>query len=177
MSQFKLTAGQLFPEMSVTDLQNETLKLGEPKNGADWQMVVVYRGRHCPLCTKFLNQLESFRENLLETGVDLIAISADSKAQAEDQVTKLEISYPLAYGLTMEQMKQLGVYISHPRSAQETDHPFSEPAIFVVNQDKNLHVVDYSNNPFVRPELESLVNGLKWIRDPENNYPIRGTFE
>ncbi|PSU19712.1 hypothetical protein CTM97_18320 [Photobacterium phosphoreum] len=28
------------------------------------------------------------------------------------------------------------------------------------------------NNPFVRPELDSLVNGIGWIRNPENNYPI-----
>ena len=63
MNQFKLTAGQLFPEVSVNNMQDETIKLGQPKNGADWQMVVVYRGRHCPLCTKFLNQLESNKNN------------------------------------------------------------------------------------------------------------------
>ena len=177
MNQSKLSAGQPFPSITVTTLKDETVQLGQPKNGADWQMVVVYRGRHCPLCTKYLNQLESFRERFLETGVDLIAVSADSKEQAEEQREKLEINFPIAYGLTIEQMKQMGVYISHPRSPQETDHPFSEPAVFVVNNEGNLHVVDYSNNPFVRPELEPLANGLKWIRDPENNYPIRGTFE
>lgn len=39
-----------------------------------------------------------------------------------------------------------------------------------------VQVVDISNNPFVRPELEALVSGLAWIRDPSNNYPIRGTY-
>ena len=34
---------------------------------------------------------------------------------------------------TVEQMQQLGVYISHPRSPQETDHPFAEPGLFVIN--------------------------------------------
>ncbi len=66
------------------------------------------------------------------------------------------------------------VYISDPRSPQETDHPFSEPALFVVNNEGNVHVADISNNPFVRPELETLVSGLGWIRNPDNNYPIRG---
>ncbi len=37
-----------------------------------------------------------------------------------------------------------------------------------------LSSVDISNNPFVRPELSALVNGLRWIRNPDNNYPIRG---
>ena len=37
-------------------------------------------------------------------------------------------------------------------------------------------VVDLSNNPFARPDLEVFVSGLEWIRAPENNYPIRGTY-
>jgi len=171
----KLQAGQAFPEIHVKTTNGETLQLGHPKNGADWQMVVVYRGRHCPLCTQFLNELETYREEFLKTGVDLMAVSADSLDQLQDHEPKLQVGFPLAYGLTEEQMKKLGVYISHPRSEQETDHKFSEPALFVVNTDSKLYVVDYSNNPFVRPELGALARGLKWIRDPKNNYPIRGT--
>ena len=74
-------------------------------------------------------------------------------------------------------MKQLGLYISIPRSEKETDHNFAEPGMFIVNQDGNIQVVDISNNPFVRPEIDTLLSGLQWIRNPENNYPIRGTLE
>ncbi|NMV24975.1 thioredoxin peroxidase, partial [Vibrio parahaemolyticus] len=49
--------------------------------------------------------------------------------------------------------------------------------LFVVNEHGDLHVVDISNNPFVRPELGALSRGLAWIRDPNNNYPIRGTLD
>ena len=72
-------------------------------------------------------------------------------------------------------MQALGLYISVPRSEQETDHLFPEPGLFVINADGELQVVDISNNPFVRPEIEALVSGLEWIRRPDNNYPIRGT--
>jgi hypothetical protein len=74
-------------------------------------------------------------------------------------------------------MQTLGLYISNPRSDQETDHPFAEPGLFVINSDGDVQVVDLSNNPFVRPDLLTLVNGLKWIRNPDNNYPIRGTYK
>lgn len=74
-------------------------------------------------------------------------------------------------------MQQLGLYISHPRSAQETDHPFAEPGLFVVNEKGQVQVLDISNGPFVRPELGILLSGLGFIRNPENNYPIRGTVE
>ena len=175
--QHKLAAGQSFPTINVTTREGATAQLGKPRRdtGTDWQMVVVYRGRHCPLCTKYLNQLATFKDELQNIGVDIIAVSADSQAQLEEHMTQLELNYPIAYGLTEQQMKDLGVYISLPRSAQETDHNFAEPGLFVVNNEGNLHVVDMSNNPFVRPELASLVSGLRWIRDPANHYPIRGT--
>ena len=73
-------------------------------------------------------------------------------------------------------MQTLGLYVSVPRSPQETDHNFAEAGLFVTNADGQLQVVDLSNNPFARPDLDVFVSGLEWIRSPENNYPIRGTF-
>ncbi|NQY89500.1 MAG: AhpC/TSA family protein [Colwellia sp.] len=170
----KVHAGSTFPALTTTLLNGEKISLGKPRNGADWQLVVVYRGRHCPLCTKYLNQLETFKEKLLATGVDLVAVSGDSKVQLESHLTQLDVSFSLAYGLSVEQMKELGLYISDPRSPQETDHAFAEPGVFVVNSEGKIQLVELSNNPFVRPELQALVNGLVWIRNPDNNYPVRG---
>jgi len=53
-------------------------------------------------------------------------------------------------------MKTLGLYISLPRSEQETDHNFAEPGLFVVNEIGKLHVVDISNNPFCAPRVGGL---------------------
>lgn len=172
----KLHPGVEFPKITVKSLDDGDVTLGKPTNGTDWQMVVVYRGRHCPLCTKYLNQLESYKKRLHDNKVDLVAISADSKEQLKDHLGKIDVSFPIYYGLTLEQMKMLGVYISVPRSEQETDHDFAEPGLFIINEEGNLHVVDISNNPFVRPELEVLTSGLEWIKNPKNNYPIRGTM-
>ena len=173
----KLIAGDTFPAINATLLDGSSVTLGEPQNALSWQAVFVYRGKHCPLCTKYLNEIESYKQAFSDAGVDILAVSADAKHQVEEQLEKLDISYPIAYGLTEEQMKTLGVYISLPRSEQETDHNFAEPGLFVVNEKGELHVVDISNNPFVRPELGALTRRLAWIRDPNNHYPIRGTLD
>ncbi|UTW45699.1 redoxin family protein [bacterium SCSIO 12696] len=172
----KLPAGSIFPPLQVKDLNDNNVTLGKPQQGASWQLVLVYRGRHCPLCTKYLNQLESYRDRLLQNGVDVVAVSGDSKAQLQAHLSKLQVSFALCYGLTQEQMQTLGLYISIPRSAEETDHNFAEPGLFVINEEGAIQVIDISNNPFVRPELEALISGLEWIRNPDNNYPIRGTL-
>ncbi len=176
MTTHKLIPGTDFPTITVQSLSGDSITLGRPKTGTNWQMIVIYRGRHCPLCTKYLNQIEKYTQRLYENKIDLVAVSADSKAQVEDHLSKLNISFPLYYDLSLEQMEVLGFNISLPRSEQETDHNFPEPGLFIVNEFGKLHVVDISNNPFVRPDLESLLNGLEWIRDPDNNYPIRGTW-
>ncbi len=178
MNTNKLMAGSRFPEIKVKTLNGEDIILGKPENGATWQMVVVYRGKHCPLCTKYLAKFSSMKEDFLKAGVDIVVVSADTKEKATLQAKeKLSLEFKVGYDLSIEQMQQLGLYISYPRSSQETDRPFAEPGLFVVNEDFNLHVVDISNNPFVRPELETLLSGINWIRNPENNYPIRGTYK
>lgn len=55
---------------------------------------------------------------------------------------------------------------------KETDHPFPEPALFVVRPDGKLQIVNVANAPFVRPDLETLVGGLGFVI--ANDYPIRG---
>ena len=177
MTPFKIEAGSLFPKIMAKGLDEKEIDIGKPRENTDWKIVLVYRGRHCPRCTKYLNQLEGCRRDLVDLRIDLAAVSADTKSQLETHMEKLHISYPIYYGLTIEQMQELGLYISVPRSEKETDHPFAEPGLFVINEKNEVQVVDISNGSFIRPELEALVSGLRFIRDPENNYPIRGTYE
>jgi len=176
MTSTKLTTGAAFPKIKATLLDGSQIELGQAQNEATWQMIVVYRGVHCPLCTRYLNQLETHIAALAELGVSVMAVSADSKAQLEAHLEKITVSYPIAYGLTQEQMQTLGLYISTPRSAQETDHNFAEPGLFIVNEEGNLQAVDISNAPMLRPELEVVVNGIKFIRS-QPDYPIRGTLK
>ena len=177
MKTSKLHAGDAFSALHANNRDDNSVDISKPTGNADWQMVVVYRGRHCPLCTKFLNSLAGYRQRLLDIGIDIAAVSADSKAQLDEHLGRLDVNFPLFYGLTLEQMEDLGLYISIPRSEKETDHNFAEPGLFVINSDGRLQVVDISNNPFARPDLDVFVSGLEWIRAPENNYPIRGTHQ
>jgi peroxiredoxin len=170
----KLITGATFPSVEATLLDGTMVNLGKAHNGADWQMLVVYRGKHCPLCVRYLNLLEEHQKALKDIGVSVSAVSADSKVQLEESMDKLSVTYPIAYGLTELQMKQLGLYISAPRSEQETEHNYSEPALFVINSEGTLQAIDISNVPFLRPELDVVVRGLTFVRS-QSDYPIRGS--
>ena len=135
--------------------------------------MIVYRGKHCPLCTKYLTQLNECTGKLAELNVDLVTVSADPQEKAKAQMSDIKPNYKVGYGLSIEQMQSLGLYISEPRSAEETDRPFAEPGVFLVNDKGALQLIDISNAPFSRPDLDTLVGGIGFIRS--KGYPIRGT--
>ncbi|WP_415401774.1 redoxin domain-containing protein [Tateyamaria sp. SN3-11] len=160
----KPAIGGPFPAIEVGRLGGGTLVLGQASDGFDWQVVVVYRGKHCPICTRYLRELNEVIAPLTELGVEVVAVSADREDRAIKQISEVKPDYPIGYGLTEDQMRSLGLYISGPHHGIRVDGPFAEPGLFVVNEKKELWMADVSNVPFLRPQLPSLVNGLKFVR-------------
>ena len=52
-------------------------------------------------------------------------------------------------------------------------HDFPEPALFVLDPTGRAHIIEVSNAPFVRPDLDGIANGLGFIQ--AKAFPIRGT--
>lgn len=157
------------PQITFPTVEGEQIQLG---GKGRWQVAVVYRGRHCPLCRKYLATLNSLLDDFRSADAEVIAISSDPRERAKEEAAEEGWKFPVACELSQDQMRQLGLYISEPRSAQETDRPFAEPGLFITNPDGLLQVVDISNAPFARPDLQGVLNGLKFIQDKD--YPIRG---
>lgn len=167
----KLPAGAPFPDITLPRVGGGEIA---PARVDGWRMLVVYRGKHCPLCKRYLTTLDGLREDFAKQQVEVMAVSADPEAKAAAEVKEQGWSIPIGYDLSMEQMRTLGLYVSSPRSPEETDRPFAEPAVFVINPQGAIQVVDVSNAPFARPDLSALLAGLTFVRDKD--YPIRGTL-
>ena len=169
------TTSKLHPGQSFTPVPFKQLDGGEFTFGASggWQALFVIRGQHCPICKSYLGEIEKRRDAFAGLGVSIAAVSADSEAQTRITAEAAKVNFPLLYGMDETTMLRLGLYVSEPRSTQETDHRFPEPALFVVNPDGVLQLVDVANAPFLRPDLDRLVRGLGFVI--EKNYPIRGT--
>lgn len=174
MKTTKLLSGSEIPSITVPLLEGGAITLGQRTDASNWQIVFVYRGLHCPLCKRYLKKLETLKEGFSQAGAELVAVSGDTEAKARAMVEETGMTLPVAYGLSIPQMQELGLYISHPRSEQETDRPFAEPAMFAINEDGKLQLIDISNTPFNRSDLVELLDTVEWIR--ANDYPIRGTY-
>lgn len=166
----KFEAGGMFPAFAWRAVSGATVA---PVEQSGWRLVVVYRGKHCPLCTSYLGQMNSMQGAFSEAGLKVWALSADPIERARAQVDEQGWTLPVLAGLDEEQMRTLGLYISSPRSAAETDRNFAEPGIFVMNPDGAVQIVDVSNAPFARPDLKGLLAGIQFVM--AKNYPVRGT--
>ncbi|UVW30063.1 peroxiredoxin [Massilia sp. H6] len=170
MSNTKMRAGAVFPEMQWDAVGGGKV---DPMSQSGWRALIIYRGQHCPICKSYLDQLEKLQGQFKDTGVAVFAVSADTQEKAEKQAAECGWTFPIGYGLSIPQMRELGLYVSDPRSPEETDRQFSEPALFVINPQNEAQIIDVSNAPFARPDLESLLKGLQFIIG--KSYPIRGT--
>lgn len=168
----KLQAGSRMPPVSLPMANGSTMDLG---GDGRWKMLVVYRGKHCPICRSYLKTLDGLMADFQHADIQVMALSADTKEKAESEVREESWRFPVGYDLTQDQMRHLGLYISEPRSPQETDRPFSEPGLFVVNPEGGIQILDVSNAPFARPALDTVLKGIKFVREKE--YPVRGTLE
>lgn len=176
MSSPKPAVGTPVPALELRTLGGERRDICKPRAGFDWMLVVVYRGKHCPLCTTYLRELNAVLPDLTAHGVDVVAVSADDQTRAAAHMTEVSPKFEVAYGLTVHQMQQLGLYISDPQNGRGVEAPFAEPGLFVIDDTGALHIVDISNVPFSRPSLEWIAKGIGFRRGPMKDTPINGTY-
>ncbi len=168
----KISAGSEMPEFDLPLIGGGNVHIGGKRD--KYQMVIVYRGKHCPVCKNYLGGFKEIQQNFTDVNTDVVVISGDPEDRAQADVDEFGWDFAVGYGLSQDQMRDLGLYISEPRSETETDRPFPEPGLFVVNPEGKVQIVDISNAPWARPDLARVANGLKYLQD--NNSPIRGTL-
>jgi peroxiredoxin len=164
------TAGTPFPSLDWPAVGGGRVK---PATGEGWRLLVIYRGKHCPLCKMYLATLNEMLGEFKSANIDVSVLSTDSLQKASTEAKECGWEFPVGYDLTVEEARQLGLYVSSPRSPQETDQPFAEPGLFVINPKGQVQIVDVSNAPFARPDLKSLLGGIRFVI--EKDYPVRGT--
>lgn len=139
----------------------------------NFQIVVAYRGLHCPKCKGQLQEIDEMFADVLADGHEVIALSMDDEERAKKTKEDWDIEQlPIAYGLTIGQAKSLGLFMSDGISENEPAH-FSEPGLFVLRKDGTVYAEYIQNTPFGRPNFKDLLEGLRYVT--ENDYPTRGT--
>ncbi len=170
----------LKPREGVPALDVDTLdgswSLAEqtPEN---FTLVVFYRGLHCPICSKYLGEMNKMVDDFAEIGVGMIALSQDSRERAEQARADWGLdNLEVGYGATLEQVRDWGLHRSAGRGKTsigiEEPAEFNEPGVFIVRPDQTLYWSQVSTMPFARPHFREIHGALKFAL--EKDYPARG---
>lgn len=160
------------PELSLALAGGGTWHLSD-QTPQHFTMVIFYRGLHCPVCKNYLGILNSMMDHISELGFSVVVASMDTKERAEQAKADWGLDkVDVAYGLDLETAKKWGLYISTSIKEAENDI-FSEPGLVWIRADGRLYLIDITNMPWARPDLETLMPKAKFA--VENNYPARGT--
>lgn len=147
--------------------------------GDKFDLLVFYRGLHCPLCAKYLLELERLAPEFASRGVQVVAISGDDADRGQQMATKVSASgVKFGYGLSLRSAREWGLYISTSRGKTSIgiDEPalFSEPGVFIVRPDGTLYYGAVQTMPFARPPFQDLLGAIDFA--VAKDYPARGEY-
>ena len=167
------------PALNVPLVTGERFVLGATP-GERFDLVVFYRGLHCPLCAKYLLELERLVPEFEKRGVKVVAVSSDNEERGKAMAEKVKAtSLKFAYGLSLRNARQWGLYISASRGKTSIgiDEPelFSEPGVFIVKPDGTLYYGAVQTMPFARPPFQDLLGAIDFAI--ANDYPARGEYQ
>lgn len=158
------------PDLTI-NLVNDTKWSLSDQHPDNFTLLVVYRGKHCPICKKYLQTIQNHLNEFTEKGVNIIAISSDSEKRAKATYEEWAVEdLPIGYDFPISEARDWGLHIS--KGIKEEPEEFIEPAIFLIRPDQTLYASSIQTMPFARPEIEALLKSIDFIL--EEDYPARG---
>jgi peroxiredoxin len=162
---------QQAPDLTVRLRHGGTYRLQDQKPRL-FTMIVFFRGLHCPVCRAQLRELDTRLDELDRRGVEVIAVSGETRERTETLAKDWQLErLSVAYGLTEDQMRSWGLFVSN---AIKADEPavFNEPALFLISPDHTVFYESILSMPVGRPRLADLLHGIDyWVA---TDYPARG---
>lgn len=167
---------QTAPALSVKTTDGATWTLADqtPEN---FSLVVMYRGLHCPICSRYLKDLDNKLGDFAEAGVTTIALSSDGEDRARQAKEDWKLdNLTIGYGLDLDAARSWGLYISEGigKTSAGIEEPalFSEPGLFLVRPDGTVYFGSVQTMPFARPAFAEILGATKFV--VERGYPARG---
>lgn len=167
----RLLSGSPAPELDVPLAGGGRWRLSE-QSPQNFTLIIVFRGVHCSFCKPEVEKLQTLKAQLAEIGVEAFAVSMDGEDRAARMSSEWALDdLPVGYGMSLDQARAWGLYISRQVKDVEPDI-FSEPGCFLVRPDGTLYSQFQSTAPWMRLDLDVLLRGIKIAL--ERGTPPRG---
>jgi peroxiredoxin len=159
------------PDLTVPLLRGGTYRLADQRPRT-FTMAVFFRGLHCPVCRAQLSELERRLPEFEQRGIEVIAVSGETHERTSRLAREWRLKQlALAYGLTEDDMRAWGLFVSHGIHDGEPA-VFNEPGLFLISPDHTVYYESILSMPVGRPRVDDLLGGIDyWLA---SGYPARG---
>lgn len=171
MTGTNIRPGKPCPPLDIALLDGDRLNVRKlPQDGRT--LLIVYRGKHCPKCKQQLREVDQSIKQFADLGIRPVAISMDDEQATRKSREEWGIkNLPMGCGLSEATARDWGLFISRAEFDYEP-RVFSEPGLFLIENDGTLYAAWIQSSPFSRPRCEDLIKDLEFVE--EKNYPARG---
>lgn len=166
-----LKPADVFPEITFNLVGGGDMRLQDWSG--HWVMLIVYRGHHCPRCKTYIAKLHTLATAYADRDVKLLLATTDPEQLAQRTIDENDWTLPVAHSLSEPDCQTLSLYLTPHESDYELSGNYSEPGLFLINPDGLTQVLERSNSPSVRPDLDVVLDGI--IGTQDRKLPIRGT--
>ncbi len=154
------------------DLVNDTKWSLDEQSPEKFTMIIFYRGKHCPVCKKYLEELQEKLSKFTERGVNVIAVSANTEKISKATYDEWNIpDIPVGFEYPIEEARKLGLFIS--KGIKDTEpETFFEPGLFLIKPNGELYCASIQTMPFARPGFDDILGAIDFVN--KEDYPARG---
>ncbi len=147
---------QPVPALSAPLAGGGNYALGETKP-ENFTVVVFFRGLHCPVCNRYLNDFQDRIDAFAERGTDIVAMSMETPERAERckadwGLQRLRVGHSVDEGTA----RDWGLFVTMRREEDEPPR-FNEPGLFVVDAEGRLAVGVVNSGPRLRPRPDDVL--------------------
>jgi peroxiredoxin len=152
------------PALDVALISGGRFALGA-RRPERFTLILFYRGLHCERCRGYLGEIESMLPDFARRGVDVVAVSCDSRERAERSAREWGLSkLPIGYDLPIDVAREWGLFIS--RAVRDDEAPiFAEPGTFLVDREGNLYFAVINSLTRLRPYPKDILEAIDRIID------------
>jgi peroxiredoxin len=156
----RLIEGQPFPPLALPTAGGGSVKLPGDLAGSA-SVILVYRGSWCPYCSAQLASFARAYDRLTHAGVRVVALSADSRSDAESTVAEHKLPFPVAYGIDPHELAELiGNYVG-----TDLPRPYAQSTNVLLDDQGQVLVAVYSTGAIGRLTPSDVVGYLAHLRE------------
>lgn len=169
-----IKTGDYLPMFALADQNGKSINIAQILR-IKKLVVTFYRGKWCPYCNLAVAALQKIIPEIKNLGADLVAISPELPENAQDMITKNQLSFPVLYDKNNEIARELGLVfklteelaslyqnfnINVAENNGQIAHELPLPATFVIDQDGKV-IYDFINADYTkRAEPSDILKAL-----------------